>query len=199
LTPLHADAVGAELHEGGIDGADQVDGQHIGAVDGDQPVDLEASARRRRGPSRALVAEGGEDSQRTLAGRARDEDLDLLGRPRDGVHGDGEAARQRVGHPRPVEGLDDPAELGVERQHPREAYHGAIVSAARRPQGLGRAKGESMNLALVLLSLLVLGATAGPVPAGAQAKPVVWDLPHVAAPTYYHTMNLNAFATKVKE
>jgi TRAP-type C4-dicarboxylate transport system substrate-binding protein len=56
-----------------------------------------------------------------------------------------------------------------------------------------------MNLALVLLSLLVLGATAGPVPAGAQAKSVVWNLPHVAAPTYYHTMNLNAFATKVKE
>jgi TRAP-type C4-dicarboxylate transport system substrate-binding protein len=56
-----------------------------------------------------------------------------------------------------------------------------------------------MNLVLVLLSLLVLGATAGPVPAGAQAKPVVWNLPHVAAPTYYHTMNLNAFATKVKE
>jgi len=56
-----------------------------------------------------------------------------------------------------------------------------------------------MNLVLVLLSLLVLGASAGPVPAGAQAKPVVWNLPHVAAPTYYHTMNLNAFATKVKE
>ena len=41
-------------------------------------------------------------------------------------------------------------------------------------------------------------AAAAP-PAGAQAKPVVWNLPHVAAPTYYHTINLNAFAAKVKE
>ena len=34
---------------------------------------------------------------------------------------------------------------------------------------------------------------------GAQAKPVVWNLPHVAAPTYYHTINYTAFANKVKE
>ncbi|HET7876308.1 MAG TPA: TRAP transporter substrate-binding protein DctP [Methylomirabilota bacterium] len=36
-------------------------------------------------------------------------------------------------------------------------------------------------------------------PVRAQAKPVVWNLPHVAAPTYYHIINLNAFAAKVKE
>src|SRR5207245_7474170 len=34
---------------------------------------------------------------------------------------------------------------------------------------------------------------------GAQPKPVVWNLPHVAAPTYYHTLNLNALAAKLKE
>jgi TRAP-type C4-dicarboxylate transport system substrate-binding protein len=33
----------------------------------------------------------------------------------------------------------------------------------------------------------------------AQQKTVVWNLPHVAAPTYYLTTNLKAFADKVKE
>jgi TRAP-type C4-dicarboxylate transport system substrate-binding protein len=33
----------------------------------------------------------------------------------------------------------------------------------------------------------------------AQTKPVVWNLPHVAAPTYYLTVNLKSFADKVKE
>ena len=35
--------------------------------------------------------------------------------------------------------------------------------------------------------------------AGAQGKTVVWNLPHVAAPTYYHIINLKAFAEKLKE
>src|SRR6266852_6830778 len=51
----------------------------------------------------------------------------------------------------------------------------------------------------VLLALVVGGAAVAPLPAGAQAKPVVWNLPHVAAPTYYHTVNYTAFANKVKE
>src|SRR5215470_3245524 len=55
-----------------------------------------------------------------------------------------------------------------------------------------------MNVLLVALALLI-GATADPGSARAQAKPVVWNLPHVAAPTYYHTVNLTAFAAKVKE
>jgi TRAP-type C4-dicarboxylate transport system substrate-binding protein len=55
------------------------------------------------------------------------------------------------------------------------------------------------TLALVLLALVVSGAAVAPVPAGAQAKPVVWNLPHVAAPTYYHTINYTAFANTVKE
>jgi len=33
----------------------------------------------------------------------------------------------------------------------------------------------------------------------AQPKPVIWNLPHVAAPSYYLITNLNAFAAKVKE
>jgi TRAP-type C4-dicarboxylate transport system substrate-binding protein len=53
---------------------------------------------------------------------------------------------------------------------------------------------------LACLSVAVLTLIAGgPAPAEAQAKPIVWNLPHVAAPTYYHTINLNAFAAKVKE
>ena len=49
---------------------------------------------------------------------------------------------------------------------------------------------------VVAVLTLIVGDTA---PAEAQAKPIVWNLPHVAAPTYYHTINLNAFAAKVKE
>ncbi len=53
-------------------------------------------------------------------------------------------------------------------------------------------------LALVLLAAVVTGPRVAPAPAGAQGT-VVWNLPHVAAPTYYHTKNLQAFAGKVKE
>jgi len=52
-----------------------------------------------------------------------------------------------------------------------------------------------LSVAVVVLTLIARG----PAPAEAQAKPIVWNLPHVAAPTYYHTINLNAFAAKVKE
>ena len=53
------------------------------------------------------------------------------------------------------------------------------------------------TLATVLLALAI---AAGPTPTvDAQAKPVVWNLPHVAAPSYYHILNYTAFANKVKE
>lgn len=49
-------------------------------------------------------------------------------------------------------------------------------------------------LGLAAASLLTWQA-----PARAQQKPIVWNLPTVAAPTYYHTVNYTAFAAKVKE
>ena len=52
-----------------------------------------------------------------------------------------------------------------------------------------------LSLAVAILTLIV----GGPAPAEAQAKPIVWNLPHTAAPTYYHIINMNAFAAKVKE
>jgi len=52
---------------------------------------------------------------------------------------------------------------------------------------------------LVMLSLLAGGAAVQPPPATAQAAPIVWNLPTVAAPTYYHTVNYQAWAAKVKE
>jgi TRAP-type C4-dicarboxylate transport system substrate-binding protein len=56
------------------------------------------------------------------------------------------------------------------------------------------------TVGVAILALLAGGAAAvRPAPAGAQARAVVWNLPHVAAPSYYHTQNLNAFAAKVKE
>ena len=45
-----------------------------------------------------------------------------------------------------------------------------------------------LSVAVAVLTLIV----GGPAPAEAKAKPIVWNLPHVAAPTYYHTINLNA-------
>jgi len=50
------------------------------------------------------------------------------------------------------------------------------------------------------IGVLVFGAMlALPPTIQAQTKTVVWNLPHVAAPTYYHTINFKAFAEKLKE
>jgi TRAP-type C4-dicarboxylate transport system substrate-binding protein len=54
-------------------------------------------------------------------------------------------------------------------------------------------------LAAMTLALAAGGAAMGPAPVQAQAKPIVWNLPTVAAPTYYHTVNYNAWGAKVKE
>ena len=56
-----------------------------------------------------------------------------------------------------------------------------------------------ITTALAALALAAGGAAPLILPVGAQPKPVVWNLPHVAAPTYYHTLNLNALAAKLKE
>ena len=56
-----------------------------------------------------------------------------------------------------------------------------------------------ITLLLALVALLAGGAVLQPVSATAQAKPIVWNLPHIAAPTYYHTVNYQAWAAKVKE
>lgn len=54
--------------------------------------------------------------------------------------------------------------------------------------------------AVTVLALAWVGAPAvTPAPVAAQTRTVVWNLPHVAAPSYYHTVNLTAFAAKVKE
>ncbi len=51
----------------------------------------------------------------------------------------------------------------------------------------------------VFLAILWAVAFALPTNLGAQAKPLVWNLPHVAAPTYYITINMKALGDKVKE
>jgi TRAP-type transport system periplasmic protein len=56
-----------------------------------------------------------------------------------------------------------------------------------------------ITLLLALVALLAGGTVLRPVSATAQAKPIVWNLPHIAAPTYYHTVNYQAWAAKVKE
>jgi TRAP-type C4-dicarboxylate transport system substrate-binding protein len=54
-------------------------------------------------------------------------------------------------------------------------------------------------LAALATALVAGGASMAPAPVQAQAKPIVWNLPTVAAPTYYHTVNYNAWGAKVKE
>jgi len=50
-----------------------------------------------------------------------------------------------------------------------------------------------------IASLLAAGSMLAAGAASAQSKPIVWNLPHVTAPTYFHTVNMQAFAAKVKE
>ena len=56
-----------------------------------------------------------------------------------------------------------------------------------------------LALALALAALATGGTAIVPAPAGAQPQVVVWNFPHISAPTYYHTVNYSAFAAKVKE
>ncbi|MSQ18441.1 MAG: hypothetical protein EXR39_02495 [Betaproteobacteria bacterium] len=46
---------------------------------------------------------------------------------------------------------------------------------------------------------LGLGIAAAVGLAQAQTKPIVWNLPHVTGPSYFHTVNMTAFGAKVKE
>ena len=48
------------------------------------------------------------------------------------------------------------------------------------------------------LGFLAGGLALTPALASAQGK-TVWNLPHIAAPTYYHTVNLKEFANRVQE
>jgi TRAP-type C4-dicarboxylate transport system substrate-binding protein len=54
-------------------------------------------------------------------------------------------------------------------------------------------------LAALTVALAAGGAAMVPAPVQAQAKPIIWNLPTVAAPTYYHTVNYSAWGAKVKE
>jgi TRAP-type C4-dicarboxylate transport system substrate-binding protein len=56
-----------------------------------------------------------------------------------------------------------------------------------------------MKILAVLLLALVAAGTTAPAPVTAQAKTVVWNFPHISAPTYYHTVNYTAFTNKVRE
>jgi TRAP-type C4-dicarboxylate transport system substrate-binding protein len=56
-----------------------------------------------------------------------------------------------------------------------------------------------MKILAVLLLALVAAGTSAPAPVTAQAKTVVWNFPHISAPTYYHTVNYTAFTNKVRE
>ena len=56
-----------------------------------------------------------------------------------------------------------------------------------------------MKIVAVLLLALVAAGTTAPSPVTAQAKTVVWNFPHISAPTYYHTINYTAFTNKVRE
>jgi TRAP-type transport system periplasmic protein len=65
--------------------------------------------------------------------------------------------------------------------------------------GLMKTTLHCITSAVVLLALVAGGTAIVPVHVSAQPKPIVWNLPTVAAPTYFHTVNFNAWAAKVKE
>jgi len=54
-------------------------------------------------------------------------------------------------------------------------------------------------MAIGMVGMLVGGFLAFPSALFAQEKTIVWNIPHTAAPTYYHIVNLKLFADKVKE
>jgi hypothetical protein len=56
-----------------------------------------------------------------------------------------------------------------------------------------------LALALALAALAAGGTGLLPAPAGAQAKVVVWNFPHISAPTYYHTVEAGAPAVALHE
>jgi TRAP-type C4-dicarboxylate transport system substrate-binding protein len=58
---------------------------------------------------------------------------------------------------------------------------------------------KSLNLTVLAALVVAVGAAMAPAPVLAQGKPIIWNLPTVAAPTYYHTVNYNALGAKVKE
>ncbi len=52
----------------------------------------------------------------------------------------------------------------------------------------------------IILGFFLLGVMIGtPSDLRAQGKTIVWNIPHTAAPNYFHILNLKAFAEKVKE
>lgn len=60
---------------------------------------------------------------------------------------------------------------------------------------------KTQGWVLVLMGVLffAMGFLSHPPVAPAQDKTIVWNIPHTAAPTYYHIVNLKLFAEKVKE
>lgn len=61
-------------------------------------------------------------------------------------------------------------------------------------------KRKSACLAVVMAGTLLWGGLlAFPPGVSAQEKTIVWNIPHTAAPSYYHITNLKLFADKVKE
>ena len=66
--------------------------------------------------------------------------------------------------------------------------------------GGGRMNRKKVLIAIGMAALLIGGGfLASPSALFAQEKTIVWNVPHTAAPSYYHILNLKLFAEKLKE
>ena len=57
----------------------------------------------------------------------------------------------------------------------------------------------SLKAAALVAAFVMASLTGSAADLNAQSKTIVWNIPHTAAPTYFHILNLKAFAEKVGE
>ena len=100
-----------ERHEGRIVGEEKVEGKEIGAIDLDEPLDLELAGGDPHGFPGATEAEGFQPGAGPIEMLAWEQEIHVLGGARRRVDRDGEATRERVRDRGRVEAEDDAARL----------------------------------------------------------------------------------------
>ena len=106
-----------ERHEGRIVGEEKVEGKEIGAIDLDEPLDLEPSRGDPHGLAGAPEAEGFEPGAGALEMVAGKQEIHVLRGARRRIDRDGEPTGEGVRNPGRVEAVDDRAQLRVEVEH----------------------------------------------------------------------------------
>jgi len=113
-----------ERHEGRIVGEEKVEGKEIGAIDLDEPLDLEPSRGDPHGLAGAPEAERLQPGDGPIQVLACQQEVHVLGGTRSRIDRDGQSTRERVRDLGGIEVLDDAAQLGVEIEHAGRLSHG---------------------------------------------------------------------------